>query len=390
MANSPYLTDQAVLGASPEVVGLERQRRLADLLTSQAFQSPQGQMISGQYVKPAITQQIQPLLGALLGSSMNKNLDEKQAQYAAALRNQETTGIQEYQKIKAEKGPAAANAYLAQQSSPTLRSAGLKELLAPPQTKEVAEGGKIYQEDANGNWKEVAAGNQKLHSVDGNLVNSEGKLIFKAPKVFAPHANQTVNTENGIFTFNPNTNTYAPAMMPGNTTPNGATTPGTQLMPPASPHILNERVGINQQKSIINDAIKGVENNRQYFGMKYAVPELLAGEFGQATVNAKLPENAIIARSQVFNAASAVIKERAGTAQSASERKDIIRFLPSPMDPDSVIIGKLNGYNNYMASKEAGTTSVKGAIPNYQGKVTNNPSTNQVPQTGGWKVIGVQ
>lgn len=129
---SPYLTEQAGLIQSPEVVGLERQRKLADLLTSQAFQSPQGQMISGQYVKPATTQQLQPLLSALLATSMNKNLDEKQLQMAAALRNEETTGIDQYQKIKAEQGPAAANAYLAKSNVSALRSAGLKEMFAPP------------------------------------------------------------------------------------------------------------------------------------------------------------------------------------------------------------------------------------------------------------------
>jgi hypothetical protein len=96
MANSPYLTDQAVLGASPEVVGLERQRKLADLLTSQAFQSPQGQMISGHYVKPATTQQIQPLLSALLGSTLNQSLDEKQTKLAAALRGEQTKAVEDY------------------------------------------------------------------------------------------------------------------------------------------------------------------------------------------------------------------------------------------------------------------------------------------------------
>ena len=97
MANSsPYLTDQAVLGASPEVVGLERQRKLADLLTSQAFESPQGQMISGHYVKSATTQQLQPLLGALLGSTLNKSLDEKQTQLAAALRGEQTKAVEDY------------------------------------------------------------------------------------------------------------------------------------------------------------------------------------------------------------------------------------------------------------------------------------------------------
>ena len=97
MANSsPYVTDQAVLGASPEVVGLERQRKLADLLTSQAFESPQGQMISGHYVKSATTQQLQPLLGALLGSTLNKSLDEKQTQLAAALRGEQTKAVEDY------------------------------------------------------------------------------------------------------------------------------------------------------------------------------------------------------------------------------------------------------------------------------------------------------
>jgi len=129
---SPYLTEQAGLVQSPEIVGLERQRKLADLLTSQAFQSPQGQMISGQYVKPATTQQLQPLLSALLATNMNQNLDERQLQMAAALRNEENAGIDEYQRIKTEQGPAAANAYLAKSKISALRGAGLKEMFAPP------------------------------------------------------------------------------------------------------------------------------------------------------------------------------------------------------------------------------------------------------------------
>ena len=93
---SPYLTEQAGLIQSPEVVGLERQRKLADLLTSNALQSPQGQMISGHYVKPATTQQLQPLLSALLASNMNQNLDEKQTQLAAALRGEQSKSVEDY------------------------------------------------------------------------------------------------------------------------------------------------------------------------------------------------------------------------------------------------------------------------------------------------------
>jgi hypothetical protein len=89
-------------------------------------------MISGQYVKPATTQQLQPLLSALLATNMNQNLDERQLQMAAALRNEENAGIDEYQRIKTEQGPAAANAYLAKSKISALRGAGLKEMFAPP------------------------------------------------------------------------------------------------------------------------------------------------------------------------------------------------------------------------------------------------------------------
>jgi len=116
---SPYLTEQAGLIQSPEVVGLERQRKLADLLTSQAFQSPQGQMISGQYVKPATTQQLQPLLSALLATGMNKNLDEKQSELAAALRGEKTTKIQKFAELQ-KTDPSSALSFALNSGVPEL------------------------------------------------------------------------------------------------------------------------------------------------------------------------------------------------------------------------------------------------------------------------------
>jgi len=134
MANSPYLTDQAVLGASPEVMGLERGRKLADLLTASAFKQPQGEMVSGHYVKPAFTQQINPLVNALVGTTMNKNLDEQQTQMAAMLRSEEAKDLAIYQELKATEGPVAANAYLARSKSAELRKHGLAQTFAPPIT----------------------------------------------------------------------------------------------------------------------------------------------------------------------------------------------------------------------------------------------------------------
>ena len=128
MANSsPYLTDQAVLSASPEVVGLERQRKLADLLTSQAFQSPQGQMISGHYVMPATTQQLQPLLGALLGSTLNKSLDEKQVQLAAALRGEKSSKIQQFAELQ-KTNPSEAMVFALNSGVPELAQIAQEKL----------------------------------------------------------------------------------------------------------------------------------------------------------------------------------------------------------------------------------------------------------------------
>jgi hypothetical protein len=175
MANSPYLTDQAVLGASPEVVGLERQRKLADLLTSQSFQSPQGQMISGHYVKPATTQQIQPLLSALLATNMNQNLDEKQIQLAEALRGTSSTEMNEYARLM-KTNPDAAAEFARSAKTPEVRALGIKSLT--PEEYTLSAGQTRYK---GGQEINRAAPEPKLHVVKGNLVNEQGKVVYTAP-----------------------------------------------------------------------------------------------------------------------------------------------------------------------------------------------------------------
>ena len=96
MAQDAYLTDQQVLAQNPEASDLSRQRKLAEMLTLQAFQQPQGGLVSGHYVAPSWTQQLAPLVSGLAGQQMNKSLDEKQLALADAVRKQ---GIAETQKI---------------------------------------------------------------------------------------------------------------------------------------------------------------------------------------------------------------------------------------------------------------------------------------------------
>jgi hypothetical protein len=92
----PTQTDLQFLSSDPEVLGLQRQRQLASLLTGQAFNQPQGQMISGHYVKPSALQQALPMINAAIGGLTNANLDTKQTELAAALRGKQQQAIQQY------------------------------------------------------------------------------------------------------------------------------------------------------------------------------------------------------------------------------------------------------------------------------------------------------
>lgn len=85
---------QVPLDMQPEVQGINRQQQLAQMLMQQAFQQPQGQMISGRYVAPAITQQLAPLLAAYAGSKGMETAENKQLELAKAIRQGKVAGQQ--------------------------------------------------------------------------------------------------------------------------------------------------------------------------------------------------------------------------------------------------------------------------------------------------------
>ena len=86
MAQSPYLDQNA-----PEILALERQKKLADLLQSRALEQPQGQMVSGRYVAPSIIQQLAPLANAYMGRQASEDVESKQAKLANLIRGQNVT-----------------------------------------------------------------------------------------------------------------------------------------------------------------------------------------------------------------------------------------------------------------------------------------------------------
>jgi hypothetical protein len=83
MAQSPYLDQNA-----PEILALERQKKLADLLQSRALEQPQGQMVSGRYVAPSILQQLAPLANAYMGRKAGEDVESRQSKLANLIRGQ--------------------------------------------------------------------------------------------------------------------------------------------------------------------------------------------------------------------------------------------------------------------------------------------------------------
>jgi hypothetical protein len=72
---------------NPEIMELSRQRRMADLLTSQGMQTPQGQTVAGGiYVPPNPMEYLAKLYSTYQGTQANKDLDAKEVSLAQKLR----------------------------------------------------------------------------------------------------------------------------------------------------------------------------------------------------------------------------------------------------------------------------------------------------------------
>jgi hypothetical protein len=113
-------------------------------------------------------------------------------------------------------------------------------------------------------------------------------------------------------------------------------------------------MSINQQKAIVKGAIDAVTAAPDAFGMvRGMTPEALGGRMATPEQNQ--------ARSYLFNVVSGVIKERAGTAQSAAEADTLRRFLPVETDDAQVIKDKMLAFDKYLTAKESGTTKQRGA-----------------------------
>lgn len=145
---------------------------------------------------------------------------------------------------------------------------------------------------------------------------------------------------------------------------------GKPAMTPLSEGARKEQADLSQQINATDLAIKGATDYPAAFGTMRGIPGGIAGQFGESVAGKFNTPEETDARSQVFNVMSSVIKQRAGTAQSASELRVISSFLPSPYDDDKQIIAKMKGYKTYLEGqkeshlKGLGRSSPTPAVPN--------------------------
>jgi hypothetical protein len=344
-----------------------RQQKMAEMLMQQGMQQPQSQMVSGRYVAPSIFQNIAGLANTYMGQRGIERAEQAQLDLAKRLRADETSAMADYFQqiqpkpaqpapagyelidagtpaIPANRQAALANLIANPKASPRLQNFAFNKMIADPEAFTLSEGQKRIVVNPDGSYREVAVGSQKPRApvtVGNYLIDPvTEKVIFQAPE--KPVAGQVVESATGPMLVNTRTAEATPIMAGGQ-----------PLAPKLSTEQSKDITAINQQRATINGAIEDVKKNKSAFsfgrGVAQNLPygESIAGRFEK-------PEDTQ-ARAYVFNNVSSVIKERAGTAQSAQELQRLNSFLPATTDNADQVISKLKGFNQYIDDLEKGT-----------------------------------
>ena len=169
-----YTNPEELAGQS----AIARQQKLAEMLFAQGAQQPQGQLVSGQYVKSNPLQFLSNIANQYASNKTSEAANQAQLDLAQKLRGQQEQDIAKFGELM-KTDPNEAYQFAAKSYTPQLREAGLKKMM--PQEFDLAEGAKRYMTMPDGTVKEVASGGEKLHAVKGNLVTSSGKVVYQAP-----------------------------------------------------------------------------------------------------------------------------------------------------------------------------------------------------------------
>ena len=219
--------------------------------------------------------------------------------------------------------------------------------------------------------QQTAAGKIPM-GIDQFIINQ--KIAGRTPAV--PRERSVYDTTRGGV-VNLDTNAFTPVMQGGK-----------PIGPAQSPTVAKELMGIQQGRSTMQGAINAVEASPTAFGLKRGAATASGSGFAESVAGRFDTPQETEARAYVFNNVSAVIKERAGTAQSAQELTRINSFLPGATDNASQIVNKLQGYLKYLDDLEAGTVGkpTQPTTPTAQTPIyANAPGKPKLMSTDGGK-----
>jgi hypothetical protein len=218
-----YLNPEDIAAQS----AIARQQKLAELLFAQGAQQPQGQMISGQYVKSNPLQFLANTANQYVGMKTGEAADKAQLDLAQKLRNQEMADLEKYQgmyhgtpaqadgiigpngmttqttpdmynadmslnpqykqvaPVAAQTAnPQAANLFAASSYNPALRAMGMKKITEGPKWNEVSK----YNEKT---------GNTDTYVYDQNSPNPRSTMQFVSTSkpALTAHERLTLNDQ---------------------------------------------------------------------------------------------------------------------------------------------------------------------------------------------------
>ena len=319
------ITDQQLMMQDPEVLGLQRQRQLANLLTGQAFNAPQGQMISGRYVAPSALQQALPMINAAIGGATGVRLDTEQQKIAEMLRGKGDEAVKDVMDTYKQNPQAALAKATQYQQFPQV-----KALL--PQLSKVA-----LPEATTLEREFVAAKNQ---GYQGNI-NDFKNQMSEYQKVQAADAKQRLGLEGARFGLEQQR--FAQEMGGGKLTESQGNATAFGMRAKESNALLNqlEQSG-TKNTGVVRSAVASTFGMTPFIGEKLeqnvssamnVLPSAMGGPNAaqQATDQARR------------NFVTAILRKESGAAISPSEfANEAQKYFPQPGDSDSVIRQKQN------------------------------------------------
>jgi len=373
------------LDFQPELQNISQQQRMAQMLMQQALQQPQGQMISGQYVAPAFTQQLAPLLAAYAGSKGLQTAEAKQLELAKTLRESKSEALGTFQELMSKpETRSQAMAYAAK--NPFLQ--GMAQELMKPQ--KLGEGENLVMPSIGGGEPvNLASGGAKYRapiqidtgtSIELRDPLDPTKVIARMPKSQMPTAGQVVEREDGTFLVDTRTGQAKPVVGPqGQALVGGkplteaqgnATAFGMRMK--ESNQLINdlEKKGVTDT-GIVRSTIGGIVGMTPFVGEKMqqgvqsgmnVLPSALGGPSSEQQQVDAARKNFI----------TAVLRKESGAAISPTEfYTEAQKYFPQPGDSKETIAQK----------RDARETAIKAM------EIQAGPGKRQIEQMGAKKVV---